>query len=438
MSDSILEQIDVVTMSNAKIKVIGVGGGGGNAIQKMIDSNLVGVQFIAANTDMQALTNNKAPVKIQLGEKLTRGLGAGSDPKVGKEAAIESADVIKEAIGDADMVFITAGMGGGTGTGAAPIIAQIAKEKKDKENGVLVVAVVTKPFCYEGAKKQALADAGIEELSNIVDNLIIIPNDRLASIAPKKTPLLQMFNFADTVLYEGVRGISDVIMRAGIMNVDFADVRAIMKEKGRALMGTGVASGESRAREATMQAIKSPLLEDISLESAKAILCNVTCSMDFIGEELEEIGYLINDAAINQPMIKYGVVLDEKMGDSIQVTVIATGIEPLETLDLENETVAQGGANTLRFPNPQEMQKQTSQQSQPQITYERPADEKSYAPSRRLSRDAYFDQKLARVSYGQGRDFGNSSQPRYVPGKETYIHMQEDLDIPTFLRDNAN
>ena len=267
MAQSIVDDIDTSLASNAKIKVIGVGGGGGNAVQNMIASGLRGVQFVCANTDVQALNKNGASVKVQLGEKLTKGLGAGANPSIGREAAVESVGSIREAIGDADMVFVTAGMGGGTGTGAAPVVAQAAKEM-----GALTVGVVTKPFSFEGAKRKRAAEAGLEEFKQHVDCLITIPNDRLLAFAPKKAPFSEMLQKANDVLYYAVKGISDVIVGEGLINLDFADVRTTMAEAGMALMGTGIASGENRAREAAQRAIMSPLLEDVSLESAKAVL----------------------------------------------------------------------------------------------------------------------------------------------------------------------
>lgn len=438
MSDSIFEDIEGVTNgSKAKIKVFGVGGGGGNAVQKMIDSNLIGVQFLAANTDSQALATNHASIKVQLGEKLTRGLGAGSDPGKGREAAVESAEAIKEAIGDADMVFITAGMGGGTGTGAAPVIAQIAKEK-----GALTVGVVTKPFGFEGFPKQEIAAKGISELSATVDSLIIIPNDRLLSIAPKNTRMLDLYHFADNILFEAVRGISDVIMRTGLMNVDFNDVRTLMQETGLALMGTGRASGESRAREATLAAIKSPLLEDVSLETAKSILCNITCNSDITGEEFAEIGYLIQEAAMHNPTIKYGLVFDENMGQDILVTVIATGIEPVAPVEEELELPREGKSKTFPFPQqveqPRQSQPKQQPRQQPSIIYENPPQEEAYQIPRRMSKAELYEQKLSQVAYGQPRNFGNAGQSGYAPGKEAYVLRDDEFDTPTFLRNNVD
>ncbi|WP_300909225.1 cell division protein FtsZ, partial [uncultured Desulfovibrio sp.] len=306
MTQSIVDDIDTSLAGTAKIKVIGVGGGGGNAVKNMIESGLQGVQFVCANTDLQALNKNTAPCKVQLGEKLTKGLGAGANPSIGREAAVESVNAIREAIGDADMVFVTAGMGGGTGTGAAPVVAQAAKEM-----GALTVGVVTKPFSFEGVKRKRAAEAGLEEFKQHVDCLITIPNDRLLAFAPKKAPFSEMLQKANDVLYYAVKGISDVIVGDGLINLDFADVRTTMSEAGLALMGTGMAAGENRAREAAQRAIMSPLLEDVSLESAKAVLYNITAPMDITAEEIAEIGDIIGDATPEDANIIFGVVFDE-------------------------------------------------------------------------------------------------------------------------------
>ena len=326
MSESIMDQIeDVETTAtgNARILVVGVGGGGGNAVQNMIESGLTGVEFICANTDLQALNKNPAQTHIQLGEKLTRGLGAGSNPSVGEQAAEESKQAIEEAVSGSEMVFITAGMGGGTGTGAAPIVAEVAKA-----SGALTVAVVTRPFSFEGQKRANYAKSGIEELSKHVDCLITIPNDRIMTFAPKKTPLRELMRKANDVLYYGVKGISDVITQPGYINLDFADVRTAMAESGLALMGMGSGKGENRAEEAARSAITSPLLEDVSLASAKAILYNITAPEDITGEEMELIGEKIRSEVPEEANIIAGVVFDEKLEDEIRVTVVATGIEP--------------------------------------------------------------------------------------------------------------
>lgn len=304
----------------AKIKVIGIGGCGGNAINTMIESRLEGVEFMTANTDSQALKASKAPIKIQLGENLTKGLGAGANPDIGRNAAMESRDRLMEAIAGADMVFITAGMGGGTGTGGAPVVAAVAKEL-----GALTVAVVTKPFTFEAKKKMKQADEGLKALKSMVDTVITIPNQRLLSIADKNTSLSDAFKQADAILYQAVKGISDVITIPGLVNVDFADVRTIMSEMGLALMGSGVARGDSRAAEAARRAISSPLLEDISIHGAKGVLINITGASSMTLHEVNEASMLIQEEAHEDAHIIFGSVIDEKMGEEIRVTVIATG-----------------------------------------------------------------------------------------------------------------
>jgi len=303
----------------AQIKVIGVGGGGSNAVNRMIATGLKGVEFIAVNTDAQALSQSSAPIRLQIGTKLTRGLGAGANPEIGKRAAEESEEEIREALKGADMVFITAGMGGGTGTGATPLIAQLAKE-----TGALTVGVVTRPFTFEGRKRQSQAELGVRELSENVDTLIVIPNDRLLQVVDKKTPILEAFRFADDVLRQGVQGISDLIAVPGLINLDFADVKAIMDEKGSALMGIGIASGENRAAEAAQGAISSPLLET-SIEGARGVLLNITGGVDLGLMEVNEAANIISDAADAEANIIFGAVIDENLKDEVRVTVIATG-----------------------------------------------------------------------------------------------------------------
>jgi len=306
----------------ARIKVVGIGGGGGNALNTMIHYNLMGVDFIAANTDAQALRASLAPIKVQLGNDVTRGLGAGSDPEVGKRAAIETMDSVKTALAGADMVFITCGLGGGTGTGGAPIIAEIAKSI-----GALTVAVVTKPFLFEGKKRERQAEEGLAELKKIVDTLIVIPNQRLLGLGGKTMSLLEAFKKADEILFHAVKGISDLIMVPGLINLDFADVRSIMSEMGLALMGTGIASGENRAVEAAQRAISSPLLEDNSIQGARGVLLNITAGPDITLFEVSEASGLIQAEADEEANIIFGTVIDEAMGDEIRITVIATGFE---------------------------------------------------------------------------------------------------------------
>lgn len=305
----------------AKIKVLGIGGAGGNAINDMIASQMVGVDFIAANTDAQALERSLAPVKIQLGQGVTRGLGAGGDPEVGRKAAEEEGERLKQVLQGADMVFIAAGMGGGTGTGASPVVADLSREL-----GALTVAVVSKPFEFEGKMKRRLAETGVEELRKVVDTIITIPNDRLYSLSSKNSRIKDVFGMANEVLGFAVRGISDLIMVPGFINVDFADVRTVMKERGMALMGTGIANGGNRAADAAHKAISSPLLEDISIRGARGILINITSAPDISMEELREICGIVQEEAHEEAIIKWGLVYDEGLADEIRVTVIATGI----------------------------------------------------------------------------------------------------------------
>lgn len=305
----------------AVIKVVGVGGGGGNAVEYMVASNIEGVEFIAANTDAQALRNSSANVTLQLGASVTKGLGAGANPDIGRRSAEEDRETIKKTIQGADMVFIAAGMGGGTGTGAAPVVAEVAKEL-----GILTVAVVTKPFPFEGKKRTAYADDGILELSKHVDSLITIPNDKLLKVLGKGTSLLDAFKAANNVLLGAVQGIAELITRPGLINVDFADVRTVMSEMGTAMMGTGTASGSDRAEEAAEQAISSPLLEDIDLSGAKGILVNITAGLDISIEEFETVGNAVKAFASENATVVVGAVIDPDMSEELRVTVVATGI----------------------------------------------------------------------------------------------------------------
>ncbi|WP_010096774.1 cell division protein FtsZ [Ornithinibacillus scapharcae] len=305
----------------ATIKVIGVGGGGNNAVNRMIDHGVEGVEFIAVNTDAQALNLSKAETKLQIGGKLTRGLGAGANPEVGKKAAEESKEQLEEVLQGADMIFVTAGMGGGTGTGAAPVIAQIAKDL-----GALTVGVVTRPFSFEGKRRSNQAVSGIEALKNSVDTLIVIPNDRLLEIVDKNTPMLEAFREADNVLRQGVQGISDLIAKPGLINVDFADVKTIMFNKGSALMGIGIATGENRATEAAKKAISSPLLET-SIDGAHGILMNITGGTNLSLYEVQEAADLVTNAADEEVNVIFGSVINEDLKDEIIVTVIATGFD---------------------------------------------------------------------------------------------------------------
>ena len=311
----------VDTDKSAKIKVIGVGGAGGNVINNMIESNLQGVKFIAANTDAQALEISKAPIKIQIGEKLTEGLGAGANPQLGKDAALENTEAIRSCLEGSHMVFITAGFGGGTGTGAAPVIAEICKDL-----GALTVAVVTRPFSFEGKKRARAAEEGIDALKELADTVITIPNDRLRGLATKNATMIDMFRKADEILLHSVKGITDLIMMPGLVNLDFADVRTTMSRAGMAIMGIGISSGENRAVEAAERAISHPLLEDISVAGAKGVLMNITCTSDLTMEEMTEASERIYNEVGEDAEIIWGAVVDETLGDELRVTVIATGI----------------------------------------------------------------------------------------------------------------
>jgi len=313
---------------SALIKVIGVGGAGGNAINNMIDSRLQGVKFIAANTDAQALEISKAPIKLQMGEELTQGLGAGANPQVGREAALENADEIRSILEGSNMVFITAGFGGGTGTGAAPVIAEICKEYQ-----ALTVAVVTKPFSFEGNKRAKQAEKGIEELKKVADTVITIPNDRLRGLGAKNSKMVEMFRKADEILLHSVKGITDLIMMPGLVNLDFADVKTTMSKAGLAIMGIGVGRGENRAIEAAEHAISHPLLEDVSISGAKGVLMNITSNSDLTMEEMSEASERIYKEVGEDADIIWGAVVDDTLGDEMSLTVIATGI------GLESESV---------------------------------------------------------------------------------------------------
>ena len=306
---------------SAVIKVLGVGGGGGNAVHHMITNEVDGVDFICANTDSQALNNLKAKTILQMGASITKGLGAGANPEIGRQAALEDRDQIADILSGADMVFVTAGMGGGTGTGAAPIVAEVAREL-----GILTVAVVTRPFPFEGKKRSAIAEQGIEQLSANVDSLITIPNEKLLDVLGKEASLLDAFKAANDVLLGAVKGIADLIMHPGMINVDFADVKTVMSEMGMAMMGTGFATGEDRAREAAESAIRSPLLEDVNLQGARGILVNITAGETLSLGEFSEVGDTIEEFASDDATVVVGTVIDPELGDEMRVTVVATGL----------------------------------------------------------------------------------------------------------------
>ena len=382
---------------SAKIKVIGVGGAGGNAINNMIASNLQGVKFIAANTDAQALEISQAPIRIQMGEGITEGLGAGANPQVGRDAALENEEDIREALADSHMVFITAGFGGGTGTGAAPVIAEICKDL-----GALTVAVVTRPFSFEGKKRSLQADNGIDALKQVVDTAITIPNDRLRGLASKKATLMEMFVKADEILLHSVKGITDLIMMPGVVNLDFADVRTTMSKAGMALMGIGISSGENRAVEAAGKAISHPLLEDVPITGARGVLMNITASSEMEFEEVAEASEYIHGEVGEEAEIFWGTSVDDSMGDEMRVTVIATGIgKESET----EEPIAATLRGKIRDITPGDLDKI--------VDYDEPT---------------FIRQKKA---------VGESSGAIYRGNSATIVSDSE-LDIPTFLRRKAD
>ncbi|HJL42230.1 MAG TPA: cell division protein FtsZ [Myxococcales bacterium LLY-WYZ-16_1] len=382
-------EFDDILKNEAEIKVIGVGGGGGNALRTMMDAGLQGVEFIASNTDLQALRGNPAPTRVQLGADLTKGLGAGANPEMGRKAALEDRDRIADAIGEADMVFITAGMGGGTGTGAAPVIAEVAREL-----GALTVGVVTKPFMFEGRRRQRQADQGIEELHNTVDTLITIPNNKLLQVAGESTSMMDAFRRVDEVLLNAVRGISDLINVAGLINVDFADVQTIMSNQGMALMGSGAAAGANRAVEAANAAIHSPLLDDVAIQGATGILINITGGPDLTLHEVNNASTAIAEEAHEDANIIFGSVVDETCTDEVRITVIATGFDK-----------PSGRRAAARTPS-----------------------HISSRPGRRDSEDREGPAVVRRREAGA----------RFREGGSLYDQDGSSLDIPTFLRRQAD
>jgi len=348
---------------NAVIKVIGVGGGGGNAVQHMVEADIEGVEFVCANTDAQALTNMNARTTLQLGSSITKGLGAGANPDIGRQAAMEDRDRIVEVIEGADMLFITAGMGGGTGTGAAPVVAQVAKEM-----GILTVAIVTRPFPFEGGKRTEVAHRGLQELGQYVDSLITIPNEKLLSVLGQDVSLLNAFKAANNVLQGAVQGIAELITRPGLINVDFADVRTVMSEMGMAMMGSGATSGQDRAREAAEAAVHSPLLEDIDLMGARGILVNVTAGLDLTIGEFEEVGNTVKEFASPDATVVVGTVIDPDMHDELRVTVVATGLgaaveqpqEKPEPVQLVQRNVRSGEVNYADLDRPAVIRKKAA------------------------------------------------------------------------------
>lgn len=443
-------ELEENTNFGANIKVVGVGGGGSNAVQTMIEGGLTGVQFVVANTDRQALAANKAEGKIQLGRELTKGLGAGANPEIGRRAAIESYNDIVAQLEGADMVFVTAGMGGGTGTGGAPVVAKIAKEL-----GALTIGVVTRPFVFEGKKRKKHADQGVQELKENVDTLIVIPNQKLLAVSTDKTPLLETFKKADQVLLHAVKGISDLINIRGLINLDFADIRTVMSAKGMAIMGSGFAVGQNRAIEAATQAISSPLLENISIDGATGIIINVTGGPDLTLWEVNEASTLITEAAHEDAEIIFGAVIDETMGDSVSVTVIATGFgsesqrmlnamaeaqvitqpsQPRFQMSPEmaqlNQTMTQALKDQAERISPIQQQQPMPSHQGPQSGYAQPHQQqpvKQAAPEKTvLPRD---------VLLAKARAFRENMQGKENPAEQLSMNMEEEnLDVPSYLR----
>ena len=414
---------------SAVIKVVGVGGGGGNAVDRMVESGIQNVEFIAVNTDAQALKRSKADVRIQIGEKLTKGLGAGANPEVGRKAAEETKDKIEEALEGADMVFVTSGMGGGTGTGAAPIVARIAKEL-----GALTVGVVTRPFSFEGPKRGRYAAEGVAQMKANVDTLVTISNNRLLEIVDKKTPMLEAFREADNVLRQGVQGISDLIIAPGYVNLDFADVKTVMKDQGSALMGIGVASGENRTAEATKKAISSPLLE-VSIDGAEQILLNITGGSDLTLFEAQDASDIVAAAATNDVNIIFGTSINENLGDEVIVTVIATGID--EEHKGTKKSVARSSRPTLTPTTPASTKEignnpQTFQEKQ--VTPKK----KAVVEEKQPEKDIFGDWDIRREATVRETTTETDSpfaQKSFVEAPvETKYESDDTLDTPPFFR----
>jgi cell division protein FtsZ len=423
-----IEFADEMASYQARIKVIGCGGSGGNAVNTMIHFGLEGVEFIAVNTDAQALNANLAPVKIPIGGGVTKGLGAGSDPERGRKAALEDVNRLKEAISGADMVFVTAGMGGGTGTGSAPIVAQLAREE-----GALTVGVVTKPFIFEGRQRARRAELGLQLLTDHVDTLITIPNEKLVSLADDNLTFMDAFRKADEVLFQAIKGISDLITQEGIVNVDFADVRAVMAGMGRALMGTGCAKGDGRARLAAQEAITSPLLDDISVDGATGVLINIVGGPDMKMREIQEAATLVQEQAHEDANIIFGATVDESMADMLKVTVIATGF------DRQNEE----HAHLMKQASRQPMEREAAPQTR--TSY-------SFAPHHQEPQPAYSIRKPAPSvqQHAHGHAHPHSSVPPAssvgqtqlpnvreritFPSSSAQASMDHEWDIPTFQR----
>ena len=401
--------------NSAKIKVIGVGGAGGNAVNNMINANLKGVKFIVANTDLQALEHSKAEIRIQIGKKLTEGLGAGADPVKGKDAAMESRDEITEALQDSHMVFITAGFGGGTGTGAAPVVAEVCKELN-----ILTVAVVTRPFSFEGKKRENHALEGLEKLQDIADTVIIIPNDRLRGIAAKGAKMVDMFIKADEILHHSVKGITDLIIMPGHVNLDFADVRTVMLKAGKAMMGIGIASGENRATEAAERAISHPLLEDISVSGAKAVLMNITSSLDLTMDEMTAASDKIYQEVGEDAEIIWGQAFDDELGDEIRITVIATGIGLDET--------SPDDSNIHRL----------GEVVHPISDHHGGHDQKEMTSGHQFESNGGYVRNPTREELANWNEFDDPVTIKRISKNPARGFDHNDLDIPTFLRRKAD
>lgn len=410
--------LDSAQSHGAKIKVFGVGGGGSNAVNQMISQDVKGVEFIVANTDVQALETSKAETRIQLGPKLTRGLGAGSNPEIGQKAAEESEEAITEALEGADMVFVTAGMGGGTGNGAAPVVAKIAKD-----SGALTVGVVTRPFSFEGPKRSKYADDGVAQLKENVDTLIVISNNRLLEMVDKKTPMMEAFKEADNVLRQGVQGISDLITSPGYVNLDFADVKTTMSNQGSALMGVGTANGENRTAEATKKAISSPLLE-VSIDGAEQVLLNITGGPDLSLFEAQDASDIVSQAATSDVNIIFGTSIDENLGDEVRVTVIATGIDRRRDQQQRGSRLR----STNRFTSPQQTNNQPNQMTDRDV---------NAATDRQVNEDPLGNWDIRNQPSSSRSDTSDNSQFNNVE-KRDFDPFQADTPADDQINDNGD
>ncbi|XPV76808.1 MAG: cell division protein FtsZ [Desulfovibrio sp.] len=430
-----MEIFEIEYDTRTNIKVVGCGGGGGNAVNNMIASEMKGVSFIAANTDAQDINRSMAEHKIHIGDKLTQGLGAGANPDVGRNAALENIDQIKEILEGSNMVFITAGMGGGTGTGAAPVVAQAAKEV-----GALTVAVVTKPFYFEGKRRLQQAEEGIDELRKVVDSIITIPNDRLLQLASKKATFADMLKKADEILYYAVKGIADLITVHGLINLDFADVKAVMEDSGLALMGTGIATGESRAKEAALKAITSPLLEDVSIEGAKGVLINITCAPDMGIDEVSEAANIIYQESHEDAQIFFGTVFNPDCGDEMRITVIATGIEQEQPEEETPEQKARKQREMLLARGMKRPAAQAPAASEAAPARRRPAQRQVLSGDPNIPAYLRKDDPKASAATPPAKEQQQPSYRKAVgAGDDEFIFSEDDdMDVPTYWRRKKN